>query len=218
MKPTEQNTDLQKRQRIIKSLAVGGVAITAWHKPIINSVILPAHAQTSDVTSSASPNTSEDGGVDSVATDNGGVADINQHQGPTGVTPFPDDDHLEARFRVHRVSTSWGPMLVSVWGYKGGIAFTTTNDGASITGTFVAAGVPAGTDLTTWYIAAAVNMNVPHHTRTPSDCYHRTTHSQASSAGTFTVTGIATPASVQLLVYESATGADSSMRAPSCRA
>ncbi len=43
-----ERTNLKKRQQIIKSLAVGGVAITAWHQPIVNSVILPAHAQTSD--------------------------------------------------------------------------------------------------------------------------------------------------------------------------
>ncbi len=40
-------TDLQKRKQIIQSLAVGGLAVTAWQKPIINSVLLPAHAQTS---------------------------------------------------------------------------------------------------------------------------------------------------------------------------
>jgi len=41
-----EKTDLQKRQQIIKTLAVSGVAVAAWHKPTINSVILPAHAQT----------------------------------------------------------------------------------------------------------------------------------------------------------------------------
>ena len=41
-----EKTDIKKRQQIIKTLAVGGLAVTAWHKPIINSVILPAHAQT----------------------------------------------------------------------------------------------------------------------------------------------------------------------------
>ncbi len=39
-------TDLQKRKQIIRSLAVG-LAVTAWQKPIVNSVLLPAHAQTS---------------------------------------------------------------------------------------------------------------------------------------------------------------------------
>ncbi len=47
MSREEQKTDREKRQQIIKTLAVGGLAVTAWNKPIINSVILPAHAQTS---------------------------------------------------------------------------------------------------------------------------------------------------------------------------
>ncbi len=46
-------TGLQKRQRIIQSLAVGGLAVTAWQKPIINSVLLPAHAQTTGTTGQA---------------------------------------------------------------------------------------------------------------------------------------------------------------------
>ncbi len=41
-----EKTDLQKRQQVIKTLAVSGLAVTAWNKPIVNSLILPAHAQT----------------------------------------------------------------------------------------------------------------------------------------------------------------------------
>ncbi len=48
-KQEAQKTDLSKRQQIIKTLAVGGLAVTAWNKPVVNSIILPAHAQTSPV-------------------------------------------------------------------------------------------------------------------------------------------------------------------------
>ncbi len=47
MKQEKQKTDLRKRQQIIKTLAVGGLAVTAWHKPVVSSIVLPAHAQTS---------------------------------------------------------------------------------------------------------------------------------------------------------------------------
>ena len=35
------------RRKALQNIAVGGVVASIWHKPIINSVALPAHAQTS---------------------------------------------------------------------------------------------------------------------------------------------------------------------------
>ncbi len=39
-------TEKSKRS-FIKNSVVGGVATAIWHKPIVNAVVLPAHAQTS---------------------------------------------------------------------------------------------------------------------------------------------------------------------------
>lgn len=38
------------RRKVLKTAGVAGVAAGAWHKPVINSVVSPAHAQTSVVT------------------------------------------------------------------------------------------------------------------------------------------------------------------------
>ena len=39
----------KSRRNVLKGLSVGGtsIAVTSWHKPVVQSVILPAHAQTS---------------------------------------------------------------------------------------------------------------------------------------------------------------------------
>ncbi len=62
MNQESQKTDLQKRKQIIRSLAVGGLAVTAWQKPIVNSVLLPAHAQQSGDTTADPANPSGQAG------------------------------------------------------------------------------------------------------------------------------------------------------------
>ena len=39
---------MKSKRRLLKSLAIGGVILpTQWSKPVVNNVVLPAHAQTS---------------------------------------------------------------------------------------------------------------------------------------------------------------------------
>ena len=45
----EQGLNTSRRRAVLGTLA-GATAVTAWHKPVITSVILPAHAQTSPAT------------------------------------------------------------------------------------------------------------------------------------------------------------------------
>lgn len=45
---TVSNTPNNKgRRKALSGMIVGGAAVTLWHKPVVNSVMLPAHAQTS---------------------------------------------------------------------------------------------------------------------------------------------------------------------------
>jgi hypothetical protein len=39
---------MNNRRKVVKALSIAGVVGVAWQTPVINSVILPAHAQTSD--------------------------------------------------------------------------------------------------------------------------------------------------------------------------
>ena len=58
---TDQKSN-KSRRRLLKSLAAGSGAVVAgkslpesWARPVINSVLLPAHATTTDVTASSGP-------------------------------------------------------------------------------------------------------------------------------------------------------------------
>jgi len=69
----------EKRRKVLKtaSLASGVVATSSqWHKPVLNAVFLPAHAQTSDVTPPPSTPTilaGSSGGIPGVVNTNGGA-------------------------------------------------------------------------------------------------------------------------------------------------
>jgi len=41
------NKTNEKRRKVLKTAGVATVAAGAWQKPVLNSVITPAHAQTS---------------------------------------------------------------------------------------------------------------------------------------------------------------------------
>lgn len=47
---TNDSKNSSERRRLLKTLTAGGAVatVTTWHKPIIDAVVLPAHAQTSD--------------------------------------------------------------------------------------------------------------------------------------------------------------------------
>ncbi len=86
-------TDLQKRKQIIQSLAVGGLAVTAWQKPIINSVLLPAHAQPSGNTTADPANPSGQAG------ESGQVGQTEQGQINQEQTAVPQQNQQEQQQR-----------------------------------------------------------------------------------------------------------------------
>ncbi len=112
MNREEEKTDLQKRSQIIKSLTVGGVAVTAWNKPIINSVLLPAHA---DVSPNGGTGSGEmgSGGTGSGGTGNDGTGNDGTGSGGTGA-----DGTLNALDAQDRLATQ-NATEVSRWTFGG---------------------------------------------------------------------------------------------------
>ena len=50
MKPVNIDRPVRPNRRTVAKAVVGGIAVAAWQKPVVEAVVLPAHATISGVT------------------------------------------------------------------------------------------------------------------------------------------------------------------------